>query len=370
MVKVMTIGDLHFKNDNIETVDIFLLELLQLVKKETPDLIVVLGDLLHYHARIHTTPLNKVSYLIEKLSKLAPTYVLVGNHDMINPAQFLTTNHWMNVFKNWKNVVVVDKIQHLTLKGKFLTFVPFVPKTRFKEALNTSNQDWTKSDLIFAHQDFNGCKMGAITATDADKWEVNDPPVVSGHIHSRQFLFNNERFSVENYQKDYPLKKGVVYYSGSAFQHAFGESHHKMIGCIQIKEDEPLLTEHKLNIPCKRIYTIEAKDISKLLEKPETKDKIRINIKATAAEFKVLKKTKEYKKLVEKGYKIELKNTNVENQEIHENMNEESFTKLLYNQIERSDNLSELSDFYHLIHSKSVDFRPDRFRFYKKNKNL
>lgn len=365
MVTILTIGDPHFKTDNIEIVDLFIAQLVQLVTRVKPDLIVILGDILHYHERLHTIPLNKAYCLIEKMSELCLTYVLVGNHDMINHVQFLTTNHWMNALKKWENVVIVDDVKHLTLQNKQLTFAPFVPNKRFVEALNTSKHDWRKSDVIFAHQEFNGCKMGAIISKDSDDWKTTYPPVVSGHIHSRQFVYNNEAKSVPNYQQDYELINGLVYYTGSAFQHAFGESPNKMIGVIRLSST-PTLTEEKLNLPRKRIITVTKETISTVLDLPETKDKIRVNVKMSKAEFKTFKKTKSYKQMEKKGYKIEFKDTNPEMEIVEKDMNEHSFLKLLYQTVEQSENISELSDYYHVFNDKKMDYRPSQFRFYKK----
>ena len=63
-MKVLAIGDPHFKTSNIKEVDMFLDRIKSLCIHETPDLIVILGDLLHEHERLHTTPLNKAYYFV------------------------------------------------------------------------------------------------------------------------------------------------------------------------------------------------------------------------------------------------------------------------------------------------------------------
>ena len=89
MLRIIAIGDPHFKVKNIVQVDKFIEKLLALIKEKKPDFIVVLGDLLHYHERIHALSLNKAYEFIDKLRQEAFTYILVGNHDMINNQQFL-----------------------------------------------------------------------------------------------------------------------------------------------------------------------------------------------------------------------------------------------------------------------------------------
>ena len=109
-VKILTIGDPHFKIDNILEIEIFVDRLEELAEKEQPDIIICLGDLLHTHERLHTTPLNKAYDFVNRLRKIALTYVIVGNHDYIQNQQFLTENHWMNAMKEWENVIIVDKV--------------------------------------------------------------------------------------------------------------------------------------------------------------------------------------------------------------------------------------------------------------------
>ena len=140
------------------------------------------------------------------MSKITLTYVLVGNHDLINNQQFLTQNHWMNAMKDWPNVKIADDV--IDYKSQFL-FCPYVPPGRFIEAISKF-ENWKDYKAIFCHQEFYGCKMGAIISSDGDKWDKLYPDIIAGHIHSNQTIDN-------------------VYYPGSSMQHAFGESEKNII---------------------------------------------------------------------------------------------------------------------------------------------
>ena len=107
---VIFIGDPHIQVENIPEVDLFLEKLIKLVKEKLPDIIIIAGDILHTHERLHTVALNKAYELIDQMRKISKTYLLVGNHDMCNNSQFLTPNHWMNGLKEWNNVIVVDTV--------------------------------------------------------------------------------------------------------------------------------------------------------------------------------------------------------------------------------------------------------------------
>jgi DNA repair exonuclease SbcCD nuclease subunit len=292
-MNVLFIGDVHFQTSNIPEVDLFLQKITELAIEKQPDLIVIAGDLLHTHERLHTTPLNKAYEFVDKMRKIALTYVLVGNHDLISNQEFLTSNHWMCGMVEWTNTVIVDTVDYLWLGDYKFVFVPYVAPGRFVEALDTCVDDWTTASCIFAHQEFAGCKMGAIVSIDGDKWPLTNPPVVSGHIHSRQIVQEN------------------VYYPGAAMQHAFGESEKNVIPILRFHESGYDLEEINLDLPRKKIVYMSVDDVDTYVP-PDTDDKIKVTVSGEYEDFKALKKTARYKKLVEDGVKVVFKTTRAE----------------------------------------------------------
>jgi len=282
---VLFIGDPHIQVSNIPEVDLFIERIINLATEKQPDLIIIAGDLLHTHERLHTIALNKAYELVENMRLITKTYVLVGNHDMQNNQQFLTNGHWMNGMKEWDNTVVVDQVMSETIDGEKFVFVPYVPPGRFEEALHTLDGKWDDASCIFAHQEFAGCKMGAIISVEGDKWPDDNPHVISGHIHSRQIPQEN------------------IYYSGSAMQHAFGESTKNIIPYLTFDNREYKREEVDLKLPRKKIVYMDVEDIDDY-EAPDTDDKIKVTLSGNYGQFKALKKTKKYKKLLEKGIKV------------------------------------------------------------------
>ena len=69
MLNILIIGDPHFKIDNIPEVDLFIERIVELANEKKPDLIVLLGDLLHEHERLHTIPLNNACEFIKKMER-------------------------------------------------------------------------------------------------------------------------------------------------------------------------------------------------------------------------------------------------------------------------------------------------------------
>jgi predicted MPP superfamily phosphohydrolase len=100
--KIVAIGDPHAKTDNIPEVTLFTQKLYEYLEENPPDIIVVLGDLLDTHERLHTSPLNIAYDFIKRLRDIAPTYVLVGNHDMClgknTPVLLWNGKHKMSLF--------------------------------------------------------------------------------------------------------------------------------------------------------------------------------------------------------------------------------------------------------------------------------
>lgn len=291
-MKVIAVGDPHFQVENIPEVEMFIEKLVDLATNEKPNFIVVLGDILHTHERIHTMPLNKAYELIRRLKEISPVYVLVGNHDMVNNSQFLSPNHWMNAMKEWSSVTIVDTVHSRQEDGYNFFFVPYVPNGRFEEALNSyeSKETWKEADCIFAHQEFFGCKMGAILSADGDKWSESNPYVISGHIHSKQSIGPN------------------IYYCGASLQHAFGESEDTIIPVLTW--DEPGnkydLNEVDLGLPKKKIIYTDVSSIQ-TFEPTKNGDKTKISLSGSYEEFKSFKKTQKYRDLSKKGIKIVFK---------------------------------------------------------------
>jgi len=341
-MRILCIGDPHFKTQNIAEVELFIIKIVELAKQQKPDLIVILGDLLHDHEKLHIVPMNKAISLIDQMRKIAFTIVLVGNHDMINHHQYLNSNHWMNGLKEWENVIIVDKVVHYKHNQYNIVCVPFVAPGKFVDALNTCEYDWTQANIVFAHQEFKGCSMSSIQSKDGDDWKREYPFVLSGHIHDRQYLYTKNEYK--------GFSKGVVFYPGSAFQQAYGESSKRCIPLVDL--EKKTIKEFHLDMPIKRTIhtTIEELNDLKIKDSKNT----RIHIHCDIDKFKNLKKTKGYKELINSGVKISHKITNV----LISNKNTLSFKQLLRDNIRL--NSCALLDYYRIVENKPKNYELDQ----------
>jgi DNA repair exonuclease SbcCD nuclease subunit len=293
-MKFQAMGDPHFRTEALDLVDRFTTQALVSFDTHKPDFVVCLGDTLHCHEKLHSAPLNKAVSFFLAIAEKFPLFVLVGNHDMQDNQQFLSDKHWLNCMKHHKNITVVDIVVY---DEKFnCTFVPYVPNGRFQDALYTlqgdgSSKHWRNSDVIFAHQEFFGAKMGAIVSTSGDEWGMDLPTVITGHIHDRQTPQPN------------------IIYPGCSMPTAFGDSQKKGIFIADTKSPQDH-SYHFLDMPIKKtvkvnLGTTELDDVPDL-ENTDSAE-IRAVVEGDKAEIELFKESKKYNEMIKKGVKVVLR---------------------------------------------------------------
>jgi len=327
-VNILVIGDPHFKVAGVPEHDKMCKSIIENAKNRQIDLIVILGDILDRFETIHVSPLTRSIKFLGELIKIAPVYSLIGNHDLKNNKQFLSDEHGFTAFKllnelqteNVNNIIksisdiicldenldimnkiagditrlnritIVDKVMSVTIKNQNFIFVPYVPPGRFQEALNTftSFNELNESNsisCIFCHQEFKGCQMGAIISTEGDLWSVNNPYIISGHMHNYQNLQEN------------------ILYIGTPIQHTFGDSPNKTISYFNFKSPVDR-TEERINLGLIRKATVRIKyeEINKYI--PPTNSILRITILGSSAVFKSIMIHPNVTKWEKMGHKV------------------------------------------------------------------
>lgn len=64
--------------------------------------------------------------------------------------------------------------------------MPYVPVSRYHEALQQYEIQPKDYHLLFSHQEFGGCKFdNSSISTTEDPWPEDYPLNISGHIHRR-----------------------------------------------------------------------------------------------------------------------------------------------------------------------------------------
>lgn len=324
MLTALVIGDPHFKLDNVTEMIEFSDKLLERARQLAPTFIVCLGDVLHTHDRISMIPLVKAIAFLDELRKIAPLYLLIGNHDRLGQAVFLTAEHPFTSLKSWANTYVVDKVFEDTIMGHKFMFVPYVAPGRFQEALKTILPAVTLSEVtlndterleshlkdvtaIFAHQEFRNAKMGPIISTTGDEWPASWPYIISGHIHDYDELAVN------------------ILYVGTPLQHAFNENSDKTVSVFTWGRERASVTDRReaeglptseetsmliipqhtridLGLTKKKIIHITCSELMNYT--PPTGYLLKVVVTGTSAEIKAAMKLTNVKTMIGNGVKV------------------------------------------------------------------
>ena len=316
-LQVLCIGDPHIKYTNIPRSKEMIESVISLVKERKPDIVVVMGDTLDRFEDVKTTALCLAVDFIDRLSKLVKVYLLIGNHDYPNPNVFMNAPHPFTALHRWDSVVVVDKVITHNISGHDLTFVPYVCTGRFVEALNTTD-NWINSKVIFAHQEFQGCQMGAITSINGDVWDTSFPEVVSGHIHDYQQCQNN------------------ILYIGCPIQHTYGDTNIKTVSMLCINDHGYNEERISLNVKSMKLIHIEALDIMNLII--DKNELIKVIIHGTVADNTSVKKLSIIKELKDNGSKVVFKDRKEVTTRIRiNNDNEIRYGDVFYEEVKDTD---------------------------------
>lgn len=293
MINVLTIGDVHIKVNNLPESEEMIRRLAQLAEERKPDFIVCMGDVLDRHSTIHVQCLMLAEKMVDVLSKIAPFFLVVGNHDRPNNSTFLTDEHPFNAMKKWNNVYIVDKVVSHTFQGhidpcRFL-FVPYVPPGKLDEALQTIDKPYENVTCYFTHQEIVGAKMGAIISQEGDKWSLENSLMVSGHIH------------------DYDKLQDNMIYIGTPIQHSFGDKSDKTVSLFTFQEKD--WKEERLDLGMIKKVTVYI-GVSEIYGFVIPKDKlVKLVIRGDESEIKSVTKLEKIQEIKRNGVKVVFKTT-------------------------------------------------------------
>jgi DNA repair exonuclease SbcCD nuclease subunit len=281
---ILSIGDLHIKNNNLTEIEELLQQIKNIVIKYKPDISVFLGDILDTHDIIHLQPFLTITRFLDDFCQYSKVYILIGNHDRPNNSVFLTDEHVFNAFKKWNNISIIDTTFQEVINEYTFTFVPYVPVGRFMEALELV--DWQKSTIIFAHQELHGCNLNSIISTTGDKWRVSDPLIISGHIH------------------DYHSPQKNVIYIGTPIQHNFGEQDNKGVYIIKLMDNVRRIKKLPIDVIHKQTKKLNVEEFIQYKHIPNPKTKLKLIIEDTKYNLDSVKSTINFSKLRSKGVNV------------------------------------------------------------------
>jgi DNA repair exonuclease SbcCD nuclease subunit len=284
-ISVMVVGDPHFDVKHLTTVDVFTSQVLDRVIQKKPDMVVILGDVLHNFEKANVKCHSRAVQWFRDLAAESHVMVLIGNHDRSNPNVFLTREHFFTGI-DCDNLVIVDDAPYevtLTKGGEEYAFVgvPYVPRGRLFEALKMLKTplEAKKRRAVFAHQDIYGAKMGAVVCRDGDVWPPDHPLLIDGHYHEHQIIGGN------------------IFMPGTPYQTNYGEDNRKGIYLFEWSgSKEPEIKLLKLNIRVKCSKTVKPDEFYAMPNPDVTLD-MRIIVQGSQEDIEACKQSKRYREM-------------------------------------------------------------------------
>lgn len=225
------------------------------------DIIIHLGDLFDNRNVIPINLLNFAMDQVERISKIAPLHIIVGNHDCWSRSS--DEINTVRPFKYIPNVSIYDKVSTIEYKGNKLLLMPYFDKKKDQIEHINNNKD---CDYLFCHSDLNGAKMHltSVAHKNLDKIDVDEfkgfKGVYSGHIHlvqrEKNFVFVGSNFQMD--RNDYGDQKGLF--------------------VIDVETGEEEFIPNNISPVFKKVRIVEEDDIEALEELKDTKDYVDITI--------------------------------------------------------------------------------------------
>lgn len=181
MTRLLVIGDPHAVFEELDECQRLLYFAAKIAEEQSVDEIAILGDLNNTHNIVRVEVLNFWLGNLRILGRIAPTYVLVGNHDYAGEGSGL---HSLAVYEGVPGVNIVASPMRSGCR-LYLPYYTLENQPRFIEACCDS-----ESAIAICHQSFSGAKLdNGVDAFDSiDPNLIPQKLVISGHIHTPQHI--------------------------------------------------------------------------------------------------------------------------------------------------------------------------------------
>jgi len=190
--RVWILGDIHFgvRANSLEWLDIqkdfFEKHFIPTLERHVQpgDILVQVGDTFDNRQSINIRVLNYAVNLFERLGKILPVHVIVGNHDIwakkSNEITSIDSLKWI------PNVQIYTDCQRYKWHDKKILLMPWRVDPDHEAETLANHLD---ADIVFCHSEVAGVRLNARVknehGTDTNAYETFTR-VYSGHIHYRQ----------------------------------------------------------------------------------------------------------------------------------------------------------------------------------------
>lgn len=219
MPRIAHLADIHIQDTRREEYAKIFEKLYISLRENTPDIIVIAGDIFETKTKITANNIKDVLDFFHKLIKIAPVIAIPGNHDtncnIPNSLDLITP------IIEYSAELVPPKfiyIRNTGFCGEYfgINWYSVAPDDTKIPALivdNSTNIDHNKINICLFHNEIGGCKLPNNIIITKSPFTIEGfshfDLTICGHIHLRQYLGANKRIA----------------YSGSLIQQDMGESH-------------------------------------------------------------------------------------------------------------------------------------------------
>ncbi len=300
-LKILCIGDPHFKRDNIPEMDMMTAAILNVITPDL-DLVVVMGDTLDRFGDIRTVPLTRAVEFLNDLRSRVRTVLIIGNHDLPHKDCDPKGMHPFTAFHGADNITVIDEPQILNVKGHSLTFTPYYEPGQLIPILDEKIPNWKTTTAVFGHQELRGCPLGAKVSADGDVWKVEYPLAIMGHIHDYVRLSGHQSDPADN--GDNRDNRENIIYVGTPMQHSYADSPDKTIS-LYTWSDKSTWTEDRidLNLPRHIVVRITTYEIDTY--QPPTNSRVKMVITGSSSDNKLARKSPKVAAWRKMGIKVD-----------------------------------------------------------------
>jgi len=237
MFKIAHISDTHIRNLKYHyEYNMVFKDMYKKLKRMKPDIIVHTGDIAHTKTQLSPEFFQMCSSLLYNLGDIAPTYIILGNHDgnLKNDTRQDAISPIIEAL-NHKNLHLLKNSGEIEPLGGLVLNVLSV----FDRENWTKPTDSNKINVALYHGSIHGCQTSQGWIMDEAEDSVNIfkdfDYAMLGDIHKAQAMD----------------KKGRVRYAGSTIQQNFGESINKGFLMWNIESKASFTTQH-INVinPC------------------------------------------------------------------------------------------------------------------------
>lgn len=259
MASFFVFGDIHLKRGETLRNQQICDAIIKAAKENPCDAIVCLGDTLDTFDRIDSSALCAASEMFHQLSAIAPTFILLGNHELPNNHETKHDIHPFIGLHAHPGIIVVNVPRFYMIKGLPFSFSPYYFPGRLKEFAYVDPRVKT-SRCLFCHQEMRGSKMGAITSTEGDVWNDDDVFVCSGHIHEFSQLQPN------------------ILYVGASVQQGFGDSENRNAYLLHFTESSFTYTSVPLDVEKFLLFHLKVEDLPTFVVPAGKKVKVIVDV--------------------------------------------------------------------------------------------